>query len=61
MNIAMITIALIIWAICMILVSAMTFGARRFGIKDKYLGFAWDIFKYVTGALFGSIIGGING
>jgi len=44
----------------MILVSLLTFLSSKFKIKDKYLGYAWDIFKYVTGALFGSLVGGIN-
>jgi hypothetical protein len=61
MNSTIITIATIIWTLCMILVSLMTFFQKKFKIKDKYIGYAWDIFKYVTGALFGSLVGGING
>ena len=61
MDMTILIICLIIWSVVAFLATLMTFLSNKLKIKDKYLSAIWDIFKYVTGGLFGALLGSLTG
>ncbi|MDP3987462.1 MAG: hypothetical protein Q8P81_04525 [Nanoarchaeota archaeon] len=49
-----------IWIISAVMTFFLTILSKKYEIKDKHVGYCWDLMKIASGALFGSLLGGGN-